>query len=466
MSSPFLALGIPIAHFSSTFLHSALRICTLVRRFPTGGRKMNLLSDTNIHFENKKASRLFFAYIWIMYAVVYMTKNCFAGSLAAIVAEGSLTLTQTTWISSAFYIAYTPLQILGGVFADKYNPEKLIIIGLLGSAVSNIVIFFNQNFWVMLSAWVFSAIIQFALWPAVYKIITSQLVRSDRSKMIFFVSFSGSGGLILTYAISAFIPKWQYNFIISTISLVLLAIVLFLFCKRFGPIMIKDRISVSTVNEKSKLLSGKTLKIFLCSGFFALLPAVLIRTMVENGTKTLSATMLSQSYESISPTIGNLLNILIILAGMAGGILLKCLLFPKIIKNELVCHLFLFAITLPFAVLLRFVGALPVWLIVLSLCMTSLLLTATGLLTQYFNMHFVPYGLNGTAAGVLNSAASLGMVLQYCVFGQVAEMLGWPIVTTIWIVMILLGMFSIVFGIRPSIRFIQELRNENKEKNA
>ena len=48
---------------------------------------MNLLSDTNIHLENKKASRVFFVFIWVMYAFVYMTKNCFSGALAAIVDE-------------------------------------------------------------------------------------------------------------------------------------------------------------------------------------------------------------------------------------------------------------------------------------------------------------------------------------------------------------------------------------------
>ena len=153
---------------------------------------MKLLSDTNIHFENKRASRIFFAFIWLMYALVYMTKSCFSGALASIVAEGSLTLTETSIISAAFYIAYTPLQIFGGIFADKYSPEKLIVIGLLGSAVSNVVIYFNQSFWVMLIAWDFSAIIQFALWPAVYKIMSSQLVRSDRSRMIFFVSLNKS----------------------------------------------------------------------------------------------------------------------------------------------------------------------------------------------------------------------------------------------------------------------------------
>lgn len=410
---------------------------------------------------------MFFVFIWIMYAMVYMTKSCFSGALASIVAEGSLTLTETSIISAAFYIAYTPLQILGGVFADKYSPERLIIIGLLGSAVSNVVIFFNQSFWVMLSAWVFSAIIQFSLWPAVYKIMSSQLVRSDRSKMIFFMSFASSGGLVLTYIISAFIPKWQYNFAISAVVLVVLAVILFVFCRIFSPIMKKDKLEtvVEDLDPNDNPTTGLSpMKIFMISGFVALLPAVLMRTMVEQGAKTLSPTMLSQSYESISPTLGNLLNVLIIIAGVVGTFLVKFVLFPKFIKNELVCYILLLGITFPFAIILRFVGDLPVGVIVFALCMVSLFLSATHLLTQYFNMHFVKYGLNGTAAGILNAAASFGLVLNYCVFGPTAQSLGWPTVTTLWIVMIVIGMLGVAFGIRPSIRFIKNLQRYNKTR--
>ena len=428
---------------------------------------MKLLSDINIHFENKKASRAFFVFIWIMYALVYMTKSCFSGALASIVAEGSLTLTQTSIISAGFYIAYTPLQILGGIFADKYSPEKLIAVGLLGSAVSNVVIYFNQSFWVMLIAWVFSAIIQFALWPAVYKIMSSQLVRSDRSRMIFFMSFANSGGLILTYIISAFLPDWRLNFAISAVTLVLLAIILFIFCRFLDPIMKKDappRVIEDLDPYDNPSTGLSPMGIFFVSGFMALLPTVLMRTMVEQGAKTLSPTMLSQSYESISPTLGNLLNVLIIIAGIGGTFLLKFLIFPRLIKNELVCYLVLLGITLPFTVVLRFVGELPFGIIVFALCMSSLFLSATHLLTQYFNMHFVKYGLNGTAAGILNAAASFGLVLNYCVFGPVAESLGWQTVTTLWIVMVIVGMVGVAFGIKPSVRFIKNLEEHNKRQ--
>jgi sugar phosphate permease len=322
----------------------------------------------------------------------------------------------------------------------------------------------------MLAAWVFSAIIQFALWPAVYKIMSSQLVRSDRSQMIFFMSFASSGGLVLTYIISAFLPDWRLNFAISAVTLVVLATILFIFCRFLNPIMKPDKppqVIEDLDPHDNPSLHMSPVKVFAISGFFALLPVVLMRTMVEQGGKTLSSTMLSQSYENVSPQIGNLLNIFIIVAGVAGTFLLKFLIFPRLIKNEMIGYLVLLGITLPFTVILRFVGVLPVGVIVFALCMVSLFLSATHLLTNYFNMHFVKYGLNGTAAGILNAAASFGLVLNFCVFGPTAEKMGWPTVTTLWIVMIIVGMICVAFGIKPSIEFVKMLQkhNEKQENN-
>ena len=426
---------------------------------------MKIMSDINIHLEDKRESRHFFVFLWLMYAVVYMTKNCFSGALSAIVAQGSLTLAQTTFISAAFYIAYTPLQILGGIVADRYSPEKMITVGLLGGAVCNTVIFFNQNYYVMLVTWVINAIIQFALWPSVFKIMSSQLVRSDRGRMIFYMSFASSGGLIMTYIVSAFLTDWRDNFLISAIVLVISAFILLVYCKHLNPIMKMDKTesapAISYKNSDKKKMS--TVKLFLISGFFTLLPAVLLRTMIENGTKTLSPTMLMQSYENISASTGNLLSIFIIVAGVVGTLLVKLVLFPRIIKNEITAYLIMMIAALPFTVVLRFVGEIPAWLVILSLSMISMSLSATHLLTQYFNMLYIPYGKNGTAAGILNAAASLGLVLQYCVFGSVAQNHGWSTVTTLWVIMVALGALFCALTVLPARRFKKQVLGEEKK---
>ena len=412
------------------------------------------MRDINVHLENKKASRVFFVYIFIMYAVVYMTKSCFSGALTAIKEAGTFEVSQITFIAGSFYLVYAPLQILGGFFADKYSPEKLITIGLLGGALSNTVIFFNQNYYVMLFSWIFNAIIQFALWPSVFKIISSQLVRSDRKNMIFLISIGTSGGLILTYIVSACLSNvhWKYNFAVSAVSLVICAIIMKIFCIKLDSILKKDKEPTVAEHKNEPHTSVKLTKLFLMSGFFAVLPAVLLRTMIEAGTKNFAPTMLNMTY-GIGTAPANLLGTVVVVGGLLGIVLAKFVLFPKIIKSEIAGCLILTVISIPFAAVVNFIGGAPIWSVVLSLTMINLLLTATHLFIQYYNMYFTKYGKNGTAAGIINAAASAGMAFQFWIFGPVAEDLGWPAVAVIWIVMMAVTALCLAIALRSANRF-------------
>ena len=160
------------------------------------------VDGVHMHLENRKIGKFFFWYIWVMYALVYMTKYCFSSALAPIVESGLLTKSQTGFIAASFHFVYAPLQILGGMFADRYNPERMIKLSLGGSAIANLIIFLNQNYYVMLFAWMFNAIAQFVIWPSVFKIMASQLPRSERKKNAFYMSFCTTFGLLISYIVA------------------------------------------------------------------------------------------------------------------------------------------------------------------------------------------------------------------------------------------------------------------------
>lgn len=421
---------------------------------------MKLLSDVNVHLENKRVSRFFFLFLWLMYAFVCMTKNCFSAALAAIVDEGALTISQTTFISAAFYIVYAPLQILGGVLADKFSPARLILIGLVGSAIPNIVIFFNQNYYVMLFSWIFSAAVQFALWPALFKLYSSQLVQSDRGMMILFMSFASSGGVIFSSLTAAALPRWQYNFAVSAAVLLLCALGLWLCTRKVDPLLLPDDPThVAGVDDGETPSGKKAGLLFLSSGFILCLGCSFLRYAIENSTKTFSPTMLSQSYESITPAIGSLLTVLVVVFGVIGTLSVRFVLYPRIFKNEFTCTLVLILASLPFMFLLRYVGKISPTLCLISLCMLALLLTGTSYLASTFAARFVKYRLNGTAAGILNASYSLALIFQYTLFGNVAQRIGWSAVATVWCAIGALAALLIALAIRPSIRFKRKIHD-------
>ena len=394
-----------------------------------------IMEKVNIHLENKSISRYFFIFLWIMYAVVYMTKNCFGSALAMIVSDGVMTKSQTGLINGMFYVVYAPLQVVGGILADKYSPEKLLKFGLIGAALVNIIIFFNHNYYVMLIVWTLNAVIQTPIWPSIFKIVSSQLVRSDRTNMVFFISFSATFGLLLGYIVAAFIHAWQYNFLVSAIALLVCLLILQLFCSKLNLYMKPDKKIIP--EKKASVSEISAIKLFVGSGLLLLLPGVLIRTMIEQGTRTLSPTMLMELYDNVSPFVGNMLNTLIILSGILGMSLLKLVLYPRFIKNEVKGMFIMLLLCLPFSIILRFVGTISVSVAMFALCGISIVIGSHNLLMAYYNMSFINYGKNATAAGITNAAGSFGIMLESYGFLYVAEKYSWNTVTASWTGMII-----------------------------
>jgi len=411
------------------------------------------VDGVHMHLENKKESRVFFWFIWVMYALVYMTKSCYSAAMAAIVSEGVLTKSQTGFITAAFYVIYGPLQILGGIVADKYNPERMIKLSLVGGALANLVIFINQNYYVMLAAWCFNAVAQFALWPSVFKILTSQLVRSDRSMMTSYISLSATVGLFLSYLAASFVSKWQYNFAISSGILFVLAVLMHIIYNKIEPDMKPDK---EVKREEKTKHEIPTAKLFLISGFFAMLIPVISRVMVDNYAKTLSPTMIMESYSNVSPMLANRLGLIVIVSGLVGIAVAKVL-YPRFVKNELALHVGALVLCIPFSLILRRVGTASIALVIVSLCMISVLFNVMRLLTFNYNMRFVKFGRNGTAAGISNFGESMGIMIQSYGFTLVAEKLGWVAVADTSTIFIIVSIAFNVLAMLMWRRFIKKV---------
>lgn len=409
--------------------------------------------DVNIHIENKKVSRGFFWFIWVLYAVVCITKNCYNGSLANIVSEGVLTKSQTGAITAMFYLVYTPFQIVGGVFSDRYSPERMIKIGLVGAAVANTVIFLNQNYYVMLGAWIFNGMIQFGIWPSVFKIVSSQLVRSERAQMSFYISFSNTAGIIASYILAAVIPDWRYNFAVSAALLLIFAVTLHIIEKRLNPYMKWDVKETKDDSPESKT-DFSIIKIFIASGFFFMLFGVILSVTVSQTRASLTSVMLVENYETVAPSLGNLLAAIMIMAGLTGNLIAGR--FIKKIKNEVAFIIFISALKLPFLLACTLVGTLPVSAMISLLSVVACLEAITDLSKTYYTMYFAKYGVSGTAAGILNAGNAFSYMLAAYVMPRIVEEFGWHTLLILLPIMIGIAILSFFFIVKRFAKFKKE----------
>lgn len=411
------------------------------------------------HLNDHKTSFRLFVYVWLMYAVVYMTKNCFSGAMASIVAEGIMTKSQTGLITALFYLAYAPLQIVGGRLADRWRPDMLIIIGLLGAATANLVIYINQNYYLMLVVWTLNACLQFALWPAIFKIVSSQLAHEHRIRGVYYITFASTFGLCLTFILSAVMKRWQDNFLLSAILLFIFAIGFLIIYPRAEKKMVPDDgIPAKPIHgdvEINETLDTSSKTMFKKCGLYIFISVVIVRGLVDLGLKNLAPTLLMESYDEISPSIGNLLNIIIILAGLVGMFAAK-MFYPKRITDVIKGTQFFMLLMLPMLLFTMLVGKVNVVLIVISLSLTIATASASGLFAQYYSMKFAKYGKNGEVAGIINAGAAMGIVIQSYGIALVADLWNWTVVIALLVALCIVSLILLLIIYPKWKKFIRE----------
>ena len=385
--------------------------------------------------ESKSLSVILFVFLFLMYAVVYMTKSMFSSALAIIVEEGFMTKSQTGLITATFWLVYAPFQVVGGFAADKYSPFKLIMIGLIGAIISNLIIYFNQNYYVMMAAWIFNAMIQFGLWPSVFRIVSTQLAKSVRQAAVFWMLFSTSIGLGMSMLVASFVEDWRDNFLLSAISLLIMMAIYFVLNNFFDKKMVTEE-SVKKNSGVSQKQKTPMFSLMMSSGFVVFLIVCLLRVAIDNGIKMMTPVMLMESYKDLPAVISTRLSSVLVIFS-AVGTFVTGIVKNKITKSEPKAQIILYGASLIPLMLTCFIGHIHYLWVLIALSLTIVLVHGAGPFSQSFAaLHFEKYGRIGTMSGILNATASVGNILASYIFAKMAEVMPWEGVTLSWLVAI------------------------------
>ncbi len=390
---------------------------------------------------NRRAGILLLMTLLVAYAFICMTRACFNAAMSTIVNMGVFTKSQTGVISAVFYAIYGVLQIVGGIVTDHRKPEHLITLGFVGAAISNFIIYFNQNYIVILGAWAFNAACQFAVWPAIFKLLSTMLPSGMRSNALFATTFVNPAGVVASYLVAAIVSThWQMNFLISAIGLVLFALLWEVVAYKLRPSM--ETLELHTEEEDTHLpphakephhRHGSFWQIMLASGLVAAFGIALFRTVVDTSIRNLTSTMLSETYDSLSPVISNYLSIIVLICGTLGSTMAR-ILFPRFIKDEATAILIFLSAALVPACGLLLLGEVNYLIIILLLALVALLLGATTLFTMtHIAARYSRWGKGATVAGAMNCIASVGVVGANVLSPVLADIFSWRIVGIFWI---------------------------------
>lgn len=377
------------------------------------------------YFVDKKVSVVIMVFLFLCFAFISLTKNCFSSAMVFIVEEGFLTKSQTGTITSVFYVIYGILQIVGGLFADRWHPERLITIGFMGAGIANLVIYFNQSYAVMMSAWIFNALTQFPVWPAIFKIISSMIHPDVRKKAIYLMSFATVSGLMLGYVIAAVVSRWQHNFLFSAIGLMALALIWLVIWKVSitKSEMVLNEHEEPTVPHHDEHPNFKLLPMLLVSGVGFVCIINFTCNVFNIGIKSFVPTMIRESYSTVSSSFATIISLIVLFTGAAGPFIARY--WQRITKNEV--KIFALSNTIgliPCGVILL-IGKIHYAVIIGAMATLMLTISSANLYYSYVSAFFSRWGKSGTIAGIINFAASFGVFFANFFLTRVADGFGW-----------------------------------------
>lgn len=396
--------------------------------------------------DNKKAL-LLFALLFISYALIYLTKNCFSAAMAGIVQAGIMTKSETGLLSAMFYLIYAPFQIIGGIAADKISPFKLLVFGFFGAGVCNLLVFFVESYVAILIIWSINAAVQFGVWPSIFKIITTEMSPDKRSFGVCYIGLSSTLGLLISYVSAIFITDWKMNFLMSAIIL-FAVILIFIPCYlALSKSMVTEEESSNTssneceASEAPRTSSKKLAGIIFKSGIPIVMIMTMIQSMINLGLKSLAPVMLMETY-GISPALANALNIILVLSAPVGIFTSRIPIFRKTPPAfMLMC---VFALLSPLMLVVVFVGKVTLPLILVVLTMVMIIASGSSVFFFYISSTFAKFNCTATISGLSNCMSALGIVLANYVFASMADKSGWTVTAICWLALTVL---SLIFAI-------------------
>ena len=396
--------------------------------------------------KEEKSSWMLFIAAWIIYAVVSMTKSAYAASMASIIEEGLFTKANSGIINASFYLFYGIAQLIGIKIVDKVSPIKLIYITLAGTLISTVGMAVSENFGMMLGFWSFCGLIQFAVWPAVLRLISEFLQPHHRNKAMIYIAFSYCAGMLVNYFIAAIVlgvSTWHMMFWVTSVILVLSIILWWRVTKKTKAVYTEqaeiNRAMTARYTEQKKQNEEPVeqvgyFKLLIKSGVIILLLSALVRSAMDAGLKLWVPTMITENY-SVSPSFASMLTTILVFINL-GGVFIASWIYPKRTKNPVWAYGLCFLVALPFTVLLLLTGKIPVFLVVLLLAaVTTMMYAGHQLINVIIPSDFVQFGRAGSIASTLNAVASFGIVAANMGFGIIAENFGWTTTIVLWIVL-------------------------------
>lgn len=370
-----------------------------------------------------RQEKCIFAGCFFSYLFAYTARLNLSAALPNLTASLQLSDTQGGLIQTCFAIVYASGQFVNGAMADRMNPRWHITLGLLLSALCNLLFGLSAQYWQMLLLWALNGAAQSMLWTPIVRLIAVWFEGKKRELMSFAMCLCFVAGHFCAWLISgvmAALFSWHLSFLIPAGILLLTAV--------FAATMLRNRTPSAAQAESKPPMPLK--KLLLGTGLWLIFIGNFATGFARDGVTTWAPTMIGACFSGHALS-GPLLSLLIPLINTAGLFFGQMLLrraqgnirltIIRLLLGAAACMLVLSALSAPPALLLA--------LLLGILC--ALMHSVSNMQSVMLPLDFAHTGRVALVAGLCDCMLYLGSSLVSVVsgallsFGASAMYLSW-----------------------------------------
>ena len=373
----------------------------------------------------------------VLYTVLYFCRLNLSAVLDAITRDQGISIAAAGMLQTVFALVYASGQIVNGAVADRVNPFRHMLLGLLGSAACNFAMGLSLGYPMMVVSWTANAVFQSMLWTPLVRVVAMHFTGlKERNAANAALAFVLIVGHFFAWAISGVMAEnfsWRLAFVVPAVIAVVTAVL--------------SAFALPELREKNvnagKTCAGKaqgTSSVITSVSFLLVLGTCIVYGFVRDGVITWTPTILAHMgrEKAISATAFTLILPVINTIGVALGIWQR----GRGANPRVVVATMMAAGVVCCACLLGISGLLVTALLLGCIC--AAMYGANTMLTSVIPLEYDAVGKTGTTAGLIDAFIYLGSALAGVLAGGIYEQSGVQMLYGIWaICCVLAGLMMI-----------------------
>lgn len=391
-----------------------------------------------------------FAICWLSYFFAYFGRMNYSACMAAIIAAEGFSKGMVGLVGTGLFITYGSGQIFSGFLGDYVAPRKMIVTGLVGSSISNLLMCLAPSLNFMIVAWCINGFMQSLLWSPIVRLFAQYFTTQVRGTLGVYINSTVPVGTLATYGFTALILEvtgnWKLVFFGSFIVVMITAVGWWIATGALLPRLtrVDTEIPAETAGKAVVVQKAPLGELVLSSGMVFMCLVLMMQGMLKEGITAWMPSLMGEKFE-VGTTLAIVSTALIPMFNIIGISIAAAA--RKQIGDEVRCSFFLFVAGTVALVILyatSFIGLLPMF--VFFSIATTIMMAVNTVYVGVVPGYFAKKGRSSSVSGILNAFVNLGIATSMFATGAFSEAFGWDMTMIFWCVCGGIGVFSSLIG--------------------